>query len=101
VTWTIKEIIEENKNGFLVSRKIDDMVDKIMYLKNNRDIGKEMGERGRQAILSKHNWDNIVTKTECIFYDIYNEVKSHSTYRCAKYSVTRNVLRLNDLLFLI
>jgi glycosyltransferase involved in cell wall biosynthesis len=97
----IKYIIENYKNGLLVNNSIDDIINKILYLKNNRDIGNKMGERGRQAIISRYNWDNIVNNTERIMFDVYDEVKSHGNYRRLKYSVARNVLRFKNLLFSI
>ena len=52
----IKFILEENKNGLLTNGSIDDIAEKIIYLKNNKTIASEMGVRSREAIDEKYNW---------------------------------------------
>lgn len=66
----IKTIIEENRNGLLTDNSLDDIVDKIMYCKHNKDLLIEMGKRGRQAVIDKYNWDHTVSRIEEIITNL-------------------------------
>ena len=53
-----KEVIEKNNCGICVDpNNIDAIVNAINYLLNNPDIARQMGRKGRQAVLEKYNWD--------------------------------------------
>lgn len=54
------EIIEDGKNGFLVDLKIDEYVEKLKYLKNNRNHLIEMGKNARKVIEESWKWENQV-----------------------------------------
>jgi glycosyltransferase involved in cell wall biosynthesis len=62
----IKHVIEEQRNGLLTDNAIDDLTEKIVFLKDNPDAAREMGLRGREAVLGKYNWDKVVLQTEAI-----------------------------------
>lgn len=66
----IKTVIEENRNGLLTDNSLDDIVDKIMYCKHNKDLLVEMGKKGRQAVIDKYNWDHTVSRIEEIITDL-------------------------------
>jgi len=52
-----KEFIDKNKCGICVDPKDPvSIADAIIYLKNNPDIAKQMGENGKQAVVSKYSW---------------------------------------------
>ena len=52
----VPEFIDEGINGFMVNRKIKAYVDKLVYLKGNRSICKEMGLAARQTIEDGWTW---------------------------------------------
>jgi glycosyltransferase involved in cell wall biosynthesis len=85
----IKHVIEENRNGLLVENCIEDMIRKIMYLKSNINIRKEMGERGRKAVLEKYNWSNVVSKTENIMMDVKGSINRTLISRKIKFLFIR------------
>jgi glycosyltransferase involved in cell wall biosynthesis len=62
----IELVLEENQNGLLTDNSIEDLIEKILFLKNNPDIASEMGLRGRKAVSDKYNWENVVLQTESI-----------------------------------
>lgn len=66
----IKQVLEDYENGLLTNTTIDDLVEKLVFLKNDRQRAFEMGGNGRRAALKKHNWkaisgrlEQIITKT--------------------------------------
>ena len=84
----IKFILEENKNGLLTDSSIDDIAEKIIYLKNNTAVASEMGMRSREAIDKKYNWERATIEIENLLYALAQGKKSN----------TRNIrLRLNRL----
>jgi glycosyltransferase involved in cell wall biosynthesis len=52
-----KEFIDKNKCGICVNPKNPVLISEaIIYLKNNPDIAKKMGENGKQAVTSTYSW---------------------------------------------
>ena len=49
-------IVEQDKSGLVhLSENADDLAEKILFLKQNPVIAKQMGENGRSAVLNKYN----------------------------------------------
>lgn len=65
----IKHVIETYKCGLLTDNTVEDLIEKIMFLKNNPEIASEMGRRGRKAVVEKYNWDNVALQTESILLE--------------------------------
>ena len=64
-----KSIIEKDESGLCVDPKdVDAVAGAINYLIDNPTIAQEMGQRGREAIISKYNW-NIEEKKLLGIYD--------------------------------
>ncbi len=54
-----RAIIEEADAGFLVNPEdIEAIKASIQYLFENKQVAKEMGERGRELVINKYNWKN-------------------------------------------
>jgi glycosyltransferase involved in cell wall biosynthesis len=51
------ELIEDGVNGFLVERRVADYVDKIKWLKKNRDKMIKMGLKARETIEKYWTWE--------------------------------------------
>ncbi len=61
----IPEVIEEGKDGLLVEfGNVDQLASSILYLLDHPALCKEMGERGREKVIEKFNWQKIVAKIE-------------------------------------
>ncbi len=68
------EIIEDGKTGFIVPpADIKAMSDKIIYLLNNPDIAKKMGEAGRKRCEEVFNIKNTVRQIENIYEELLNK----------------------------
>jgi glycosyltransferase involved in cell wall biosynthesis len=52
-----EELIKDGENGFLVDRTIEAMVEKLVLLKNNKDMTIEMGRRGREIAMESYSWE--------------------------------------------
>jgi glycosyltransferase involved in cell wall biosynthesis len=75
----IKLVIEENKNGLLTNGSIDDIAEKIIYLKNNKAVVSEMGVRSREAVEKKYNWERVALEIEDFLYEQIQGKKSKTT----------------------
>jgi hypothetical protein len=62
----IPESMDEGKSGFLIEKdNSQEWIEKISFLINNEKKSKQMGEKGRNFVESKFNW-NIVAKNTAI-----------------------------------
>ena len=56
-TFYAKELIDKFKFGICVDpSNIEEIADAIIYLKNNKSLGKKMGENGRELVFCEFNW---------------------------------------------
>jgi len=69
----IKVVIEENENGLLVNGDVDDIIEKVIYLKQNEDIAATMGNKGREAIINKYNWQRVVSEIEKMIVELIDK----------------------------
>lgn len=54
--WPVKQIIEEEKCGVIISENPLEVAHSIINLKKDYQKLKEMGENGRRAVLQRYNW---------------------------------------------
>lgn len=68
-----KEIIENDKNGFLISnRNKEEMVEKIKEILSNKELAKRLGNSGRDKA-SRYTKENIATEWKKFLEDIYDK----------------------------
>ncbi|MDD5606519.1 MAG: glycosyltransferase family 4 protein [Candidatus Pacebacteria bacterium] len=66
-----KEIIELNNCGICINPlKPKEIAKAIEYLIEHPDEAKEMGERGRKAVLEKYNWENESKKLLKVYEEL-------------------------------
>lgn len=53
----MKEVVKPGYNGLLTNNDIDDIAQKIVYLKDNPEKAKKIGDNARQDIIKFYNWD--------------------------------------------
>ncbi|AKB25967.1 Glycosyl transferase, group 1 [Methanosarcina sp. MTP4] len=59
----IPEIIEDAETGFLVEPyKSSQLAERIIYLLNNENLMKKMGDAGRKRVEERFTWDKVVKK---------------------------------------
>lgn len=64
----IPEIIEENRDGYLVRfGDVEKLVSKILYLLEHPELCKEMGEAGRKKVMERFNWEKNIGMIEETF----------------------------------
>jgi glycosyltransferase involved in cell wall biosynthesis len=98
----IKDILEEYKNGLVTDNSINDIVDKIIFCKNNRKLMLEMALKGRQAIKEKFNWSIIVSKSEEIFKIlINNRSKNNFSNNNCKKLVERLIKKISKIIWML
>jgi glycosyltransferase involved in cell wall biosynthesis len=70
-----RDILEKNNCGICINPSDSDAIaNAINYLLENEKEAKEMGERGRKAVLNKYNWENEEKK----LIAIYNKLLSNA-----------------------
>lgn len=68
------ELIENNKNGFLINDEDFKMLkNKILLIINNLSLRKEFGKRSRQIVLNKFNIEQMISLFEDTYEKIINE----------------------------
>ncbi len=63
----IRDVLDNEENGYLVDQTAEDIAEKIAYLLQNRAIGDQLGEAGYQKVLAQYTWDRLAQKTEEIY----------------------------------
>lgn len=69
------EFIENGYNGFLVEKKVDAYVEKINYLRNNRDKLIEMGQNARKTVEEDWTWKIQAERYRVMFRDALERCK--------------------------
>lgn len=70
----IVEAIVDKETGYLIKpNDLDELVEKILYLANNKSLRKEMGENGYKRVLEEFQWKNIVDDYIGLFKRVLNE----------------------------
>jgi glycosyltransferase involved in cell wall biosynthesis len=69
----ISQVIKDGMNGILIGNKIDEIADRILWLKENRQKGEEMGREARREVIRYYNWDRVAEETEEVLEEVLNE----------------------------
>lgn len=70
----MREAIIDGETGFLIKpNNLDDLIEKILYLYNNEDIRKEMGEIGHKRVLKSFNWNGIIDDYINVFEEVIKQ----------------------------
>jgi len=56
-------VIKHQVNGLLTDNSVDDVVQKIMFLKDHPEEARMFGERAREDIIRHYNWDRVTDET--------------------------------------
>ena len=68
----IPEVIEEGKDGLLVEfGEVSQLASAITSLLNNPNLSREMGEKGREKVITKLNWEKNIPMIE----NVYDQVR--------------------------
>ena len=79
----IPEIIEHKGNGMLVEpNNVDELVNGIRYMVNNKEEAKNMGKEGAKMIFEKFNMEVITDKIEEIYEEIAGKGGINSIDHC-------------------
>lgn len=64
----VPSVITEGKDGILIRhRDVNDLARALLTLLKNPEIGSNMGELGRQKVLSRYTWDIVTRKCRDVF----------------------------------
>jgi glycosyltransferase involved in cell wall biosynthesis len=66
----VKCVVSDEVDGFLVSLDVRELAERIIYLLENEDEAKRMGERGKQKVLKNYTWEIIAKKTLAVYESI-------------------------------
>ena len=79
----IPEIIEHKEKGILVEpNNVDELVNAIVYILNNKEEAKNMGKEGAKIIFEKFNMEVITDKIEEIYEEIAGKGGINSIDHC-------------------
>ena len=54
--------VNRSGSGLVISPKVSDLTESLLYILNNPQIAKSMGTRGYKLVLDKYTWDEIGNK---------------------------------------
>ena len=71
ISGGIIEAIEDHKSGLLVKpNDLNGLINAIIYLYENEEERKSMGEYGHNRVINKYNWDYLVNEYIRIFENL-------------------------------
>ena len=59
----IRQVIRTGENGLLTDNNVEDMVQKLLALYQDRDQAAQLGARARADVIQHHTWDGVVRQT--------------------------------------
>jgi glycosyltransferase involved in cell wall biosynthesis len=66
-----RAVVEDAGCGFAVDpTNVDAVAQALRWMHENPEKAKQMGERGRQTVLSKYNWTSEFTKLRALYEDV-------------------------------
>ena len=69
-----EDLIEQSKEGFVIPiRDVEALKEKILYLYENQDVCKEMGQSAREKVASGFSWDDYAQRMILEYHRILNE----------------------------
>jgi len=64
-------MVLDGETGILVNDlSAEALSDALVKILGNAESAEKMGQRGREYILSKFSWDEMVSRLEKIYYDL-------------------------------
>jgi len=69
----IKALFERFEIGMLAQWDPDDFAEKTIYLLENPDVAKELGQNARLVSVTVYDWDILVRKLEAFYYRILSQ----------------------------
>ena len=77
----IPEIVKPNENGILVEpNNIDELVNAIMYMLNNKEEAKRKGLEGAKLVFEKFRTEIVVDKLERIYEEVISNYSGNRGY---------------------
>lgn len=71
------ELITNGETGFLCKPdNLEEIVEKVMYLINNKEIAEKMGEKGRKKIIYEFDSNKMIRKIEDIYLRLFYSNRS-------------------------
>lgn len=67
---SVRDVIDDGVNGFLVPLRAATLADKLVKLLNDRELATRMGQSGCAKTLERYTWPRIAQRTE----EVYREV---------------------------
>jgi len=69
----ISGVIRNEVNGLLTSNRIEEITEKILWFKDNRRRGREMGREARKEVIRYFNWQRVVEETEKVMQSVLDD----------------------------
>ena len=75
----ISNVVHRGKFGFSVKySKVNGLAKTMRMLLNDKNLAKEMGQKGRKYIFENYNWNNSIIKLEKVYEEVANENQSRA-----------------------
>lgn len=77
----IASVVEDGKDGLLVTADPYDIYEKILFCRSSRVKAEQLGECGRQKVQDFYNWDRVAAATVRVFRSVMNDMPGFVTER--------------------
>ncbi|MBI4631134.1 MAG: glycosyltransferase family 4 protein, partial [Chloroflexi bacterium] len=64
---SVRAVIDENKDGFLIPQRSSEIAERIIYLLDHPVERKRLGENGKRKVEERYTWQRLAEQTEEIY----------------------------------
>jgi glycosyltransferase involved in cell wall biosynthesis/coenzyme F420-reducing hydrogenase beta subunit/polysaccharide pyruvyl transferase WcaK-like protein/lipopolysaccharide biosynthesis regulator YciM len=82
--------IRNNDCGVLTDGTVNDIISKILQLKNDSALARRIGTNGRNAVIQQHSWSNVAIRTEQAMFRLIDNQGEHITLQASVIICTYN-----------
>lgn len=81
----IRRVLAESGGGILTGNTVEEIVEALRRLKKDRRLRQEMGRKGREAVVSRYNWEIVASRTEDVLHETSRRARKGGLLRELRY----------------
>ena len=66
----MRPVVRRGHNGLLVDNDVEQIVEAILQIKENKGWRQRMGLAGREDVVRYYNWQRVAEETEAVFHSV-------------------------------
>jgi glycosyltransferase involved in cell wall biosynthesis len=69
----MRPVVRRGHNGLLVDNDVEQIVEAILQIKENKGWRQRMGLAGREDVVRYYNWQRVAEETEAVFHSVLGQ----------------------------